>query len=61
MRGVIVLPTGAWYRPEAPEGRDLSGNPNTLTEDRGSSKLTQAPIPQTTLVHLKRHARRTQP
>ncbi|WP_321364637.1 molybdopterin-dependent oxidoreductase [uncultured Celeribacter sp.] len=61
MRGVIVLPTGAWYRPEARkdregrEGRDMSGNPNTLTEDRGSSKLTQAPIPQTTLVFVRRY------
>ena len=38
--GVVSLPTGGWFSPSA--GRvDLSGNPNMLTDDCGTSLLGQ--------------------
>jgi biotin/methionine sulfoxide reductase len=43
---VVSLPTGAWYRPQAPSltgSLELAGNPNVLTHDRGTSKLAQGP------------------
>ena len=58
-RGVLLLPTGAWYDPAEP-GRpgalDKHGNPNVLTLDKGSSGLGQGPISHTTLVEVERHA-----
>ena len=43
-RGVMQLPTGAWYDPAEP-GRagslEKHGNPNVLTPDRGTSRLAQ--------------------
>lgn len=42
--GTIVLPTGGWFDPvRDATGRwvDLGGNPNTLTSDLGSSRLSQ--------------------
>lgn len=38
--GVVSLPTGAWFSPAQGED-DLSGNPNVLTEDCGTSRLGQ--------------------
>jgi len=56
--GVIRLMTGAWYSPEQP-GSDattcLHGNPNMLTLDKGTSKLSQAPIAQTALVQIEKY------
>ncbi len=56
-RGVLQLQTGAWYDPDEP-GRigtlDRHGNPNVLTLDKGTSKLAQGPISQTTLVEIER-------
>jgi biotin/methionine sulfoxide reductase len=56
-RGVVQLQTGAWYDPEEP-GQigtlDRHGNPNVLTLDKGTSKLAQGPISQTTLVEIER-------
>ena len=56
-RGVVQLQTGAWYDPDEP-GRagtlDRHGNPNVLTLDKGTSKLAQGPISQTTLVDIER-------
>jgi biotin/methionine sulfoxide reductase len=43
-RGVIQLPTGAWYDPADPkEDKPLCvhGNPNVLTRDVGTSSRTQ--------------------
>ncbi len=38
--GVISLATGAWFSP-AEDGLDISGNPNVLTADTGTSDLGQ--------------------
>jgi len=58
LRGVVLLPTGAWYDPLEP-GRpgtlDVHGNPNVLTLDKGASRLTQAPTPLSTLVQIERY------
>jgi biotin/methionine sulfoxide reductase len=56
--GVIRLMTGAWFDPADPGSDDtfcLHGNPNMLTLDKGTSKLTQAPIAQTALVQIERY------
>jgi biotin/methionine sulfoxide reductase len=54
--GIAMLATGAWYDPVDPAKQgslDKHGNPNVLTPDRGSSRLTQAPIPNSTLVEIE--------
>lgn len=53
--GVLVLPTGAWYTPH-PEDPTLClhGNPNVLTRDAGTSRLSQGPSPNSTLVEVVR-------
>lgn len=41
---VVHLPTGAWYDPEDPHDPDtmcVHGNPNVLTDDRGTSSLAR--------------------
>ena len=56
-RGVVQLPTGAWYDPEVrgtPGALCKHGNPNVLTVDRGTSKLAQGPIALTCLVEVER-------
>jgi biotin/methionine sulfoxide reductase len=56
-RGVLQLQTGAWYDPDRPGEvgtLDRHGNPNVLTLDKGTSKLAQGPISQTTLVEVER-------
>jgi biotin/methionine sulfoxide reductase len=55
--GVLQLQTGAWYDPDTPGhagALDRHGNPNVLTLDKGTSKLAQGPISQTTLVEVER-------
>jgi biotin/methionine sulfoxide reductase len=52
--GVLILQTGAWYDPAAPGGLERHGNPNILTQDRGTSRLAQGPSAQTTLVEVER-------
>jgi len=55
-RGVVVLPTGAWYDPLVPGEigtLEKHGNPNVLTLDKGTSKLTQGCIAQTVLVEIE--------
>ena len=55
--GVVQIATGAWYDPATPGeigSLDKHGNPNVLTLDKGTSKLTQSPISQTTLVEVAR-------
>ena len=54
--GVVQMATGAWYDPENP--KDLSspcknGNPNVLTQDKGTSKLGQGPIAHSCLVQIE--------
>jgi biotin/methionine sulfoxide reductase len=53
--GVVQLATGAWYCPEVPgqpDSLELHGNPNVLTRDVGTSKLSQGPSAHTTLVEV---------
>ena len=56
-RGVVRLPTGAWYDPEVrgePGALCKHGNPNVLTPDKGTSRLAQGPIAHTCLVEVER-------
>ena len=52
--GVINLSTGAWYDPESPGGLDRHGNPNVLTQDKGTSSLAQGPTAHTALVQIEK-------
>ena len=55
--GVVVLPTGAWYDPLVPGEigtLEKHGNPNVLTLDKGTSKLTQGCSAHTCLVEVER-------
>jgi biotin/methionine sulfoxide reductase len=55
--GMAQLPTGAWYDPLVPgenDTLDKHGNPNALTQDRGTSKLGQGPSAQGPLVEIAR-------
>lgn len=57
---VVQLPTGAWYDPiEESLGRNLCvhGNPNVLTRDVGTSRLTQGCSGQLTIVQVERFTR----
>ena len=54
--GVCVLPTGAWFDPLDPTQNDSlekHGNPNVLTLDKGTSKLTQGCSAHTALVEVE--------
>ena len=56
-RGVIQLPTGAWYDPSDPEDNSplcVHGNPNVLTRDVGTSNLAQGCTGQLTVVEVER-------
>jgi biotin/methionine sulfoxide reductase len=56
-RGVVVLPTGAWYDPLTPGEigtLEKHGNPNVLTLDKGTSRLTQGCSAHTALVEVER-------
>ncbi len=55
--GVAQLSTGAWYDPLDPADPDalcVHGNPNTLTLDRGTSRLAQGCSGQHVLVEIAR-------
>jgi biotin/methionine sulfoxide reductase len=57
--GVVQIATGAWYDPEEPgvEGSlDKHGNPNVVTPDIGSSRLSQGCSAQSTLVEVEAFA-----
>jgi biotin/methionine sulfoxide reductase len=53
--GVLVLPTGSWYEPMGEEANalDISGNPNVLTLDKGTSRFGQGCSAHTCLVALE--------
>jgi biotin/methionine sulfoxide reductase len=53
--GVAVMATGAWYAPDA-KGLELAGNPNVLSLDVGTSRLTQGCAALSVLVEVERHA-----
>jgi biotin/methionine sulfoxide reductase len=57
--GVVQVATGAWFDPAIPGeigSLDKHGNPNVLTQDRGTSKLAQGPVAQSTLVEIEKFA-----
>jgi biotin/methionine sulfoxide reductase len=54
---VVNLSTGAWYDPDDPSASRptcLHGNPNVLTDDRGTSPLAQGCTGQHVLVQIER-------
>jgi biotin/methionine sulfoxide reductase len=56
--GVVQMATGAWYDPllsDEAAPLDKQGNPNVLTEDRGSSRLGQGCSAQTCFVEIERY------
>jgi biotin/methionine sulfoxide reductase len=56
-RGVVQLPTGAWYDPVDPQDETplcVHGNPNVLTLDVGTSALSQGCTGQLTTVEVER-------
>lgn len=55
--GVVNLPTGAWYAPEYLSNETpicVGGNPNVLTRDIGTSRLSQGCTGQLTTVFVER-------
>ena len=52
--GVVVMATGAWYAPDE-SGLELAGNPNVLSRDVGTSRLTQGPSALSVLVEVERY------
>lgn len=55
--GVVQMSTGAWYDPQdpaLPDSLDKHGNPNVLTEDRGSSRLGQGCSAQSCWIDIER-------
>ncbi|GGK94621.1 molybdopterin-dependent oxidoreductase [Nocardia jinanensis] len=56
--GVVHMATGAWYDPldpAAPDSLDVHGNPNTVTNDIGTSSLAQGPSVNSCLVEIERY------
>lgn len=56
--GVVQLATGAWYDPldpAVPNSLDKHGNPNMLTADCGTSRLSQGCSAQSCLVQIERY------
>jgi len=53
MAGTVVLPTGAWYDPQEPGGLERHGNPNVLTIDKGTSRLSQGCSAHTTMIQVE--------
>ncbi len=51
--GVVLLPTGATYDPDA-AGNDSNSNPNVLIQDIGTSELAQGCAAQSCLVTVER-------
>ncbi len=53
---VMFLWTGAWFSPDFthPQHRDTHGNPNVLTHDLRTSRLSQGPAAQSTLVEVEK-------
>jgi len=56
-KGVLQLPTGAWYDPDTPGeigALCVHGNPNVLTRDVGTSNIAQGSSAQTCLVEAEK-------
>ena len=60
MKGVVFLPVGAWYDPLS-DDFCIHGNPNVLTEDVGTSSLSQGPSAHSTLVQIKKYTKNLPP
>jgi biotin/methionine sulfoxide reductase len=55
-RGVVQIATGAWYDPldaTQPGSLDVHGNPNMVTPDEGSSRLSQGCAAQSAQVEVR--------
>lgn len=55
--GVVQMATGAWFdpmEPGVPGTLECNGNPNVLTQDRGTSSLAQGPSANSCLVEIRR-------
>jgi len=48
------MATGAWYS-AGPDALELSGNPNVLSFDAGTSRLAQGPSALSVLVEIERY------
>ena len=52
---VAIMATGAWFDPALAAGEpERHGNPNVLTLDIGTSRLTQGPSALSALVEIER-------
>jgi biotin/methionine sulfoxide reductase len=54
--GTALISTGAWFDPEVPGlagSLEKHGNPNVVTLDKGTSRLTQSSVAQTALVDIQ--------
>jgi biotin/methionine sulfoxide reductase len=52
---VAIMATGAWFDPAPADGEpERHGNPNVLTLDIGTSRLTQGPSALSALVEVER-------
>ena len=52
--GIILIPTGAWLDPSDDQRVSCKhGNPNVLTPDLGTSKLSQGPAAHSCLVEVE--------
>ncbi|MFG2960933.1 molybdopterin-dependent oxidoreductase [Streptomyces sp. NPDC048291] len=52
-RGVVRVPTGAWFDPVFDQRTCVSGNPNSVTRDVGTSRLGQGSTGQLCLVAVE--------
>ena len=52
--GVVSLATGAWFSPSK-DGLDISGNPNVLTADLGTSHVGQGSAAHTIEVQVEKY------
>jgi biotin/methionine sulfoxide reductase len=52
MSGVVIMSTGAWFDPDG-SNLERHGNPNVLTADIGTSRLTQACSAMSALVDVR--------
>lgn len=56
--GVVQIATGAWYDPQEggkPGTLEKHGNPNVVTMEIGTSKLSQSSVAQTALVDVEKY------
>ena len=57
LQDVVQMSTGAWYDPDVPGAIGstcVHGNPNVLTLDKGTSRLSQGPSAHTCLVEVEK-------